>query len=146
MGLGVFADRKLLLQSRGSEPFTGPLHGVIPKKKLIKNSYVRPLRPFCPLLVCYVPPETDLCPAQSMPGHKPSRRAAAPHQPRRPAARASHRVGNKSVPRQSIASTKRISRVSIKFSRKLVAPPRSATFYRSVTGHALPQASFLLLR
>ena len=86
--------------------------------------YIRPQRPLCPLLVRYGPPETDLCPAQSIPGHKPSRRAAAPHQPRRPAARASHRAGNKSVPRQSIASAKRISRVPIKFSKKPL--PRAA--------------------
>ena len=44
---------------------------------------IRPLRPF----VRDAPPETDLCPAQSIRGHKPSRRPAAPHQPRRPAAR-----------------------------------------------------------
>ena len=86
--------------------------------------YIRPQRPLCSLLVRYGPPETDLCPAQSIPGHKPSRRAAAPHQPRRPAARASHRAGNKSVPRQSIASAKRISRVPIKFSKKPL--PRAA--------------------
>jgi len=77
--------------------------------------YIRAQRPLCPLLVRHVPPGTDLCPAQSMPSHRPSRRAAAPHQPRRPAARASHRAGNKSVPRQSVASAKRISRVPIKF-------------------------------
>ena len=36
---------------------------------------IRPLRPLCPsaLLVCYVPPETDSYPVQSIPGHKPSR-------------------------------------------------------------------------
>ena len=92
-----------------------------PKEDRFLFSYrfinIRARRPLCPLLVRHVPPGTDLCPAQSIPGHKPIRRAAAPHQQQVYSPRPSHRTGDKPVPRQSIVSAKRISHVPSKFSK-----------------------------
>ena len=95
------------------------------------------VRHVSPSLVRCVPPGTDLCPAQGVPGttHSPRRRPA-PTAASRGERQSQSRQQTCSAAEHSQCQTHFTARVPSKFSKSPLPRARSAASYKGVTGHA----------